>query len=288
MLIAWPNNSAQSHELKTHLAGQIARALAVFCVDEVVVYDDGSQPKHKALQSSSMLVHVLSYLECPQYLRKSLFPIHDNLRFAGLLAPLDLPSHLRVGEQSVFREAVSLSSKDGCSMLDAGLDKTVLVKLDIPPMSRVTVRISPQAPGTPGICGEVVSEHTPRLEQGYYWGYSVREASSLSKVLTQCPYEGGYDVSFGTSERGKPLAEVVSAGIPEFKNLLVVFGGLAGIEQAFRADEELKSVTADPAELFDFWVNVCPGQGSRTIRTEEALWITLAGLKETISAKGIK
>src|SRR5437660_7565463 len=85
-VLAKNNHSAQSHELKTQLAGQIARALAVFCADEVVVYDDGSQPKHKAFQSSSMLVHVLSYLEFPQYLRKSLFPIHDNLRSSICLA----------------------------------------------------------------------------------------------------------------------------------------------------------------------------------------------------------
>jgi predicted SPOUT superfamily RNA methylase MTH1 len=260
----------------------------VFCVDEVVIYNDGSQPKNKALQSSSMLVHILSYLECPQYLRKTLFPIHDNLRSAGLLPPLDLPSHLRSGEKSVFREAVSVSCRDGYSILDAGLDQMVLVKLVVPPKSRVTVRVPLGRTGESCICGEVVSEHAPRLEEGYYWGYSVREAGSLSKVLTQCPYEGGYDVSFGTSERGKPLSKVVGQGIPEFKNMLVVFGGLAGIEQAFRADDELRGLTTEPAELFDFWVNVCPGQGSRTIRTEEALWITLAGLRETVLTEGIR
>lgn len=33
-------DNAQSPELRTYLAGQIARACAVFCVDEVVIFDD--------------------------------------------------------------------------------------------------------------------------------------------------------------------------------------------------------------------------------------------------------
>ena len=43
MSIALPGSildNAQSAELRTYLAGQIARALAVFCVDEVVVFED--------------------------------------------------------------------------------------------------------------------------------------------------------------------------------------------------------------------------------------------------------
>jgi hypothetical protein len=33
-------NNAQSSELRTYLAGQIARSCAVFCVDEVIVFDE--------------------------------------------------------------------------------------------------------------------------------------------------------------------------------------------------------------------------------------------------------
>lgn len=35
-------DNAQSRELRTYLVGQIARAATVFCVDEVVVFDDKS------------------------------------------------------------------------------------------------------------------------------------------------------------------------------------------------------------------------------------------------------
>lgn len=33
-------DNAQSTELRTYLAGQIARACVVFCVDEIVVFDE--------------------------------------------------------------------------------------------------------------------------------------------------------------------------------------------------------------------------------------------------------
>ena len=55
-------------------AGQIARALAVFNIDEVIVFSDDKE--NEFAQGNSQLVNILKYLECPQYLRKDLFPIH--------------------------------------------------------------------------------------------------------------------------------------------------------------------------------------------------------------------
>lgn len=108
--------NAQSAELRTYLAGQIARAACVFCVDEVVVYDDiGDKLGTKkskleetdgvkiARKSCVQLARILQYLECPQYLRKHFFPIHKDLEFAGLLNPLDAPHHLRQSNDFRFR-----------------------------------------------------------------------------------------------------------------------------------------------------------------------------------------
>lgn len=71
--------------------------------------------------------------------------------------------------------------------------------------------------------------------------------------------------------------------------MLVVFGGVAGLEVAGRADEELRrmGVGEEVREVFDFWVDVCPGQGSRTIRTEEAVWVGLMGLKGVVDGRGV-
>lgn len=108
--------NAQSFELRTYLAGQIARAACIFRVDEVVVFDDyadAADAKKGTLQDCVGLKNVrrccvqlgriLQYLECPQYLRKFFFPIHDDLRCAGLLNPLDAPHHLRKDDEFVYR-----------------------------------------------------------------------------------------------------------------------------------------------------------------------------------------
>ena len=49
-------------------------------------------------------------------------------------------------------------------------------------------------------------------------------------------------------------------------HLLVVFGGLAGLEAVVDADENLH--VSDASLLFHHYLNTCPGQGSSTIRTE--------------------
>lgn len=49
----------------------------------------------------------------------------------------------------------------------------------------------------------------------------------------------------------------------------MVFGGLQGLEAGVEADPNLE--VAEPSVLFDLYVNTCPSQGSRTIRTEVSL-----------------
>lgn len=50
---------------------QIGRALAVFCVDEVVIYNDGAVPAEETggiSEPNTFLAHVLQFLETPQYI----------------------------------------------------------------------------------------------------------------------------------------------------------------------------------------------------------------------------
>ena len=166
----------------------------------------------------------------------------------------------------------------------------------IPPNTRVTIKFKdvekPEVVPGRELLADPVAPSAPREEAGYYWGYSVRSAGSLSAVLTECPFDGGYDLTFGTSERGIPLPSLDDEPsnqptIPEFNHLLVVFGGVAGLEVAVKADEELEHLGVNgPEALFDHWVNLCPGQGSRTIRTEEAVWLGLMGLRGLVLSRG--
>lgn len=248
----------------------------------------------------------MSYLETPPHLRKLLFPLHPNLRTAGTLPSLDLPHHLRAEEWCPYREGVTVSSEalgPGLSLVEAGLRVPVTLDAEIPPATRVTLKFMPDAQETAKdsnakeIKAQAVNPDEPREEGGYYWGYNVRKASSLSAVFEECIYDGGYDVTIGTSERGAPLESLYSTSDGEqagqqddglslgrFKHLLIVFGGVSGIEVAVKNDPELQKLGVKEAKaVFDRWVNVCPGQGSRTIRTEEAIWVGLMGLRRLVT-----
>jgi predicted SPOUT superfamily RNA methylase MTH1 len=124
--------NAQSPELQARLAGQLARSCAIFNVDEIVVFNEGSEGEPQANTSRSFpqsaapddedasgggkfdpnafLARILQYVETPQYLRKLLFPMHRDLRMAGILAPLDCPHHLRYEENSPYREGVCVEA----------------------------------------------------------------------------------------------------------------------------------------------------------------------------------
>ena len=286
-------DNAQSAELRTYLAGQIARALAVFRIDEVIIFNDDNNDGG----GNSQLENILKYLECPQYLRKDFFPIHKDLKFAGVLNPTDMPHHLRAFEESLYREGIVKGHKStaGNSVAFIGLQKECeLDKQDLQGGLRVTVKIlSETKKGIKGkkfilpdkdrhllepFLGQVVTPRTPCEENGLYWGYKVRSCTSLSTVFTKCPYKGGYDLTIGTSERGQDIDQVES--LKEFKHLLIVFGGVKGLEAALQVDPQLK--IEDPEPLFDLYLNTCPDQGSRTIRSEEAILISLSALRPKI------
>eukprot|EP00933_Yihiella_yeosuensis_P014100 TRINITY_DN12765_c0_g1_i2.p1 TRINITY_DN12765_c0_g1~~TRINITY_DN12765_c0_g1_i2.p1 ORF type:complete len:385 (-),score=57.16 TRINITY_DN12765_c0_g1_i2:266-1354(-) len=295
--------NAQSFELKAVLVGQIARALTIYGVNEIVLFEDKSDTQwdgddnDSPSKSMSFFVRNLQYLETPQYLRKQLLPVHKDLKCVGLLAPLDAPHHLRKYERLPYREGAVVSKdqapappsdadgEPGC-WVNCGFDDPVWVAgQEIPENLRVTVRLD-QAEGEPDELvessgrggggkgrgrgnsatgrgsnrprkGVAVSPREPTTRLGMYWGYQIRIARNLKAVFEECPFEEGYDLTIGTSERGEALG---LGRLPRYKHLLLGFGG------------------KDPSTLFSRYVNVCPRQTSRTIRTEEALLISLASL----------
>ncbi|VDK48479.1 unnamed protein product, partial [Gongylonema pulchrum] len=158
-------------------------------------------------------------------------------------------------------------------------------KVSVEPGSRVTVKISNLHTGRHRYHGSLIDSQQIKRESGLYWGYKVRIALSLHDAL----YGEEYDVIIGTSERGKPLNEfqlpLSEKKLAEinFSRILVVFGGLEGLEAAVEADESIGC--SAPEQLFEHYVNSVPGQGSRTIRTEEAIPITLSRLRPLICAE---
>ncbi|KAG1663897.1 putative methyltransferase C9orf114 [Nymphon striatum] len=280
-------DNAQSPDLRTYLAGQIARAAVIFNVDEVVIFDElASTASENDLANEYIAVgkrgranvqmgRILQYLECPQYLRKQLFSIQNDLQYAGLLNPLDCFHHLRQDEKSLYREGIVLQKpvQEGRgSYVGVGTKHEVQIDKLLQTGTRVTVEIDEESMSKKRWKGQVVSPSAPREKAGLYWGYNVRVVGSLSEAI-----KDKYDLVIGTSERGDSVDDME---LPHFNNLMVVFGGLKGLEASMDADLDIK--TEDPKELFNLYLNTCPDQGSRTIRTEEAILVTLANLRSLI------
>lgn len=53
-----------------------------------------------------------------------------------------------------------------------------------------------------------------------------------------------------------------------FRHLLLTLGPLSGLELTIAADPLIPLEAEDASDLFDYWINVVEGQGSRTVRTE--------------------
>lgn len=291
-------DNAQSPELRTYLAGQIARAACIYKVDEIVVFDDKGEitenEKKKIRTDEALgegricclqLAKILQYLECPQYLRKYFFPIHKDLQYAGVLNPLDAPHHLRQQDKSLYREGVVTNKpvKAGKgSQVNVGLLNEVRVDKVLMPGLRVTVKIPMDQENPKKMKGFIVPPTEPKSETGIYWGYSVKLAKNLSEVLNKSSYKKGYDLTIGTSDKGTSIDDVPPKSL-QYHHALIVFGGLSGLEAALEVDPVLPD--EDPSSVFDKYLNICPQQGSRTIRTEEALLLSLAELRTKLTPK---
>lgn len=307
--IALPSSilqNAQSAELQMYVAGQVARAAAIYRVNEIVIFtEQGAAPRSRrgpsldAEAATEFFSMILRYVETPQYLRKHLFPVTPQLRLVGLLNPLALPSHVSRTEYSRWREGVGVgrhtmpahqTQKHGLPptrYVDVGLERFVEVDRAVGINTRVTVDMTPSGDDEsyskcPGkhLYGRVVDRDSPAQIDGTYFGYHVRTAGTLAGVFYGSEICDQYDLVVGTSERGVVLGDEDGLrALPRYQHALIVFGGVHGLEHAASSDEEIgKAGVEDVGDLFDFYINTCDKQGSRTIRTEEAVLISLAVL----------
>jgi len=226
----------------------------------------------------------LQYLETPQYLRKTLFPKSDDLLLSGLMNPLDSSHHLRIDEWCKYREGVVLDrpTKDGQgSWVNIGLKKECKINTTLQSRTRVTVKLNEKDfnEKIKFYTGEAVSMNEPK-SNGLYWGYIVRVAESFKEIFEDSCFEEGYDFIIGTSDKGEDYSEQKFEEFRDFKHCLIFFGGLQGIEGMLESDEHYN--ITDLSKICNIYVNTCPKQGLRTIRTEEAILISLAVLKPKI------
>lgn len=93
----------------------------------------------------------------------------------------------------------------------------------------------------------------------------MRVARSLSDVFLKSPYENGYDLTIGTSDKGDTIHDVENDSL-SFNHALIIYGGLQGLESALECDDKLD--VDDPSLLFNHYLNTVPGQGLLLVITK--------------------
>jgi hypothetical protein len=238
---------------KSRKVSSIARACAIFGVDTIYIYEEGGGNPHDRF----LLSTILRYLETPQYLRKALFPKIDELRYAGILHPLQIPHHslssnpknLKPGD---IREGVVVHHK-GKKFVDIGIYQPIPYFGREHEKKRITIQIKTVAPT---ITIKEISEN----EVKQYWGYKVKERSNLVKLLE----EWNGDIIL-TSRKGKDATLKQTQDYSKStKPLLLVFGA---------PDRGLYEILGNKinqlhnAKAFNFFAN----QATATVRLEEAM-----------------
>ena len=232
-------------KLKAYKVGQIARACAIFGVEHIWIYKAGGR-------DGRLIKTLLEYVETPQYLRKRIFPIMPELRYAGVMPPLQIPSHKEKTSPRIGEIREGFAFRRGKKIFaDIGLDRPALVK-----------GIAEEGRGTFKIISVKPLRVVPAEPPGY-WGYKVHwSKKSLAKTLKNADL----DVVIATSRRG---VDVRDAEAPLEGEAGIVFGsprkGVFEILEEFKEKHE-----------FDLVLNTIPNQKTRTVRTEEAVLATLA------------
>jgi len=250
---------------KTARLGFVSRALATFRVEEVIIYRD--RPGPEVDREASLIEKMLTYIETPQYLRRLLFKMDPDLRYAGTLPPLRTPNHPDKQNPSpgLLREGVVVQSGSS-SMIEAGFRNLVRVRSKLLTSERMTIRLTKDLPE---LEGEIIEPSRLTI----YWGFRVARGNvSLPEIVRSRKF----DLTISTSRKGTDVREITPDLTTKWKSArhpLIVFGS---------PNEGIPEILArsgmNVSNAMDFNLNTIPDQGVETVRTEEALWGSLAVL----------
>jgi len=244
---------------KSRKVSVIARACAIFGVATIYVYEHGAGRGDR-----SLLLTVLRYLDTPQFLRRRLFPKMNELKYAGVLQPLKIASHVTPADGRTVREGTVrdgiVVKAGGRLFADFGINELLPYRGRTGPGKRLTARFSSGGPEFR--YAEILKSEAPQ-----YWGYTVKERGPLARFLGSWK-----DAVVLTSRKGKPatirqIRDCQGISSP----LLVVYGSTdAGIHDILGRNPS----SIPNSRVLDFF----PGQETETVRLEEAILGTLAML----------
>jgi predicted SPOUT superfamily RNA methylase MTH1 len=277
-----PSSLAREAEDKreaTRKLGYVARAATVFLVDRLTVYPD---PEGEQKYDDGFVETVLRYAATPPELRKEVWDERGELEYAGVLPPLRVRSQTGSGSDdsgSLRQGIVTNAGSDGRVRVNCGVQHPISLPvpdgMELREGERVSVRVSSREPVRAKLVGvadgytvdsadleRAVSRSDAGLSIAASRHGEVLRPDRLGDLAGQCRVtdasadedeepQFAYTVAFGAPERGLPA--------------------ILGIDPEDAGDQ---------AETggFDLWLNTVPNQGSGVVRTEEAVWATLACL----------
>ncbi|WP_276253354.1 RNA methyltransferase [Halomontanus rarus] len=268
---------AEDKREATRKLGYVARAATIFRADRLVVFPDREGERRFG---GGFVSTVLRYAATPPYLKTEAWGKRDELEYAGVLPPLRAMSQTGSesdGSGSSRQGIVTEVGPEGRVRVNCGLQHPI--SLNVPPKmavdegERVTVRISSRRP----VRAKLVDEPLP--------GFAV-ERTDLSAALGR--EDAG--VRIASSRYGERLTTgrlETLAGRVERDGMTVAFGSperglpdILGIEVSTAGDDGGDRVEPTRTDDlgFDLWLNTVPNQGSEVVRTEEAMFATLACL----------
>lgn len=240
-------------KLRTYKVGLIGRSAAIFRADRIVVYSDNSD--HNEVKFIS---DILTYMNTPQYLRKKVFPITKELRYAGILPPLRTPHHpTEKISQGDYRQGLTIKRTRKGTIVDIGADRPALCKEKLSVNKVLSFRVLKLAKEI------IIEPDKPEV----YWGYKTlstyKNLYDSIKMLKPQP-----DLVIGTSRYATPITSIldeVKDRLEGSKRIAILFGGpYSGLHDLI-----------DQRDV-DLEVNTVPSQGTETVRTEEAVLTTLS------------
>lgn len=255
---------------KTVKVGLMARAFAVFRVEEVFVYETGKLER-KDQRDVALIVKILRFMDTPQYLRRKVFSKSASLKYAGLLPPLRTRSHPLRPNESSLEGSVRWGVQTHPGKVDIGLERPVHFKQPVSERDPTLFRIIQTSP-------RIEMEIVNRSDLDMYWGFEVLRAGRLSVILD----EYGNSTRIGFSRRAssfRQLEKEIAATVTSTGSVLAIFGDPAeGILDIHTEERDLIK------SRVDFWVNSIEGQGTETVRLEEALFVSLGLLNNSLGS----
>lgn len=277
----------------TRKLGYVARAATVFRVDRLIVYPDSEGERR---WGGGFVRTVLAYAATPPYLRKEVWGRRDELEYVGVLPPLRAVTQTGSGSNgsgSLRQGIVTEVGSDGRVRVNCGLQHPISLpvpsSMTVEEGERVTIRISSRRPLRARIVDDVSAGVS--VEQAALDAVLTRPDSGLriassryGEVLTlsllgdlrqrlagtepesatddadRSAGEWTYTVAFGAPERGLP-------------EICDIDPSVVG-----QRDDTSDDESRPDRSRFDLWLNTVPNQGSETVRTEEAMFATLACL----------